>query len=184
MPVYGAAIVLSKQQARRRIRAAMELADIGSIEELADRIGQPRLGARTLRKITDPKDARPTGAHEYEAIARATGVPVEFLTEPELLAREEDPAAAIADLRQDLADHDQHTTALYADIVRRLERAEETVGRLVTILTRLAAHDGGDDLFGLEHFGQEVRHLAQQGPSADRREDEAAPAPTRRRARG
>lgn len=103
----------------------MALADIQSVEELAERIGQPRLGARTLRKITDPNDSRPTGLHEYEAIARVTGVPIEFLTEEELLPTSSE--SAVTAIRGLLEGHDHHMTALYADLVRRLEQIEATV---------------------------------------------------------
>jgi hypothetical protein len=59
----------------RRIRAAMELAGVESVAELARRIDTRGLGARTLRKFQDPNDPREPRPHELSAIAKALDLP-------------------------------------------------------------------------------------------------------------
>lgn len=69
----------SPDETRRRVKAARALAGI-SVETLADRIGQPGLGERTLRSL-EGESGRPIRPMELQAIATATGLPLGFFTD-------------------------------------------------------------------------------------------------------
>lgn len=68
----------SEDEIRRRMRAALALAGIKNVRELAERIDLPGLGRDTLYEMQSGK--RAIRRHELREIADACGLPLEFFT--------------------------------------------------------------------------------------------------------
>lgn len=105
--MIGAMVTTDAPPIGRRIKAAMALAGL-TIEDLADRIDQRGLGARTLRKLQDDDDSREARTWELREIAKACDVPEWFLTSSAIPTyetpdtRPADLQAQIDALREDL----------------------------------------------------------------------------------
>lgn len=75
---YGPRPMQEQPSVKRRVRAAMILADV-DFNDLAKRIATRGLASRTLRKIADENDTRQPKDYELDKIAQAMRVPAWFL---------------------------------------------------------------------------------------------------------
>lgn len=119
-----AAMATTEPSSSRRIRAALALSGL-TIEELAARIDQRGLGARTLRKLQDETDEREARPMELQAIAAATGIPYVFFTIP--FAYLDDMVA-----RWQASYEAEPATDRLDQIVERLERVEAALEAAAT----------------------------------------------------
>lgn len=100
---------------RRRVKAAMALADVGW-DELAQRIDQPNLGVTTLRTTAE---FRP---YVLAAIAEACGVREDFFELPLVADTAPDLEGDIADLRESVGNLAQAVAMIAGGDVARAAR--------------------------------------------------------------
>lgn len=136
---------LSNYSIERRLRAAMVLAGIDSVGELARLIDARGLGERTLRKFQDPNDPRQPRPHELEAITKALNVPPGFLLDDEAA----DPfETRVANLER-----------LLAAVASRLPHPVDEQERVLLEAVRIAAGRAGAD-----HESDRSPHLGAVAP--------------------